>query len=134
MEMFVSEARLVRISSYDHEHMREITPSFYFMSTEFHAVAGDEPNGYYLQGFNVCGIRRPHIKTLHEGLKHPLCVWKRCTLSIKPGSSRLSSQRETYLPLDGHRGDVLKHNVLHLSVLWRQTTLIPADSGGGNRY
>lgn len=80
MEMFVSEARLVRISSYDQDHMREITPPFDFMSTEFHVVARDAPNGCYLQGFDVCGISRPHIKALHEGLKHPLCVWKRCTL------------------------------------------------------
>lgn len=59
----------------------EITPWFHFINSAFHVVATNAQRcGCYLQGFNVCGICRPHIKTLHEGLKHPLFVWKRCKL------------------------------------------------------
>lgn len=45
-----------------------------------HIVVQYAQTGSYLQGFDVCGICRSHIETLHEGLKHPLFVWRQVVL------------------------------------------------------
>lgn len=137
MEMFVSVARLVRISSYNNDDMK-ITPWFHFMSSDFHVVATNaQSGGCYLQGFNVCGICRPHIKTLHEGLKHPLFVRKRRKLwkVLVQVTQTTHPSRETHLPLNGHCGYVLKHDELHLSVARRQRQQWDCSRlRGGNRH
>lgn len=46
--------------------------------------------GGYLQGFDVCGISRSHIETLHEGLEHPLFVGKQAVL--------LGSHHQLFVP------------------------------------
>lgn len=73
----------------------------------------------YLQCFDMCGICRSDIETLHEGLKHPLLednsrYYTSCVTARHLYCSAV--QRQTYLSLNGHCGDILKHNVLHLSL------------------
>ncbi len=70
----------------------------------------------------MCGICRSHIETLHEGLKHPLFVWREFKLLDVNARHHYCSaaHKQTYLPLNGHGGYILKHNVLHLSVQKRK--------------
>lgn len=132
MEMFVSVARLVRISSYNNDDMK-ITPWFHFMSSDFHVVATNaQSGGCYLQGFNVCGICRPHIKTLHEGLKHPLFVWKRCKLwkvLVQSLKLLIHPGRLTFLWMDIV---AMFWSTMNCTSLWRgdrDNNEIAADSG-----
>lgn len=94
--------------------------------------------GRYLQCFDMRGVCRSHIEALHEGLEHPLfngrsylryqatCV--NATRCYCP-----AVHEHTHLPLNGHRGYILKHDVLHLSARRRQKITTTADSGGGKR-
>lgn len=76
----------------------------------------------------MCWVRGSDVETLHVGLKHALCDWKR-QVTVQPSSVDAllprpppsPTGRQTHLPLDGHGGDVLKHHVLHLSATAGET-------------
>lgn len=45
--------------------------------SSFDSQCNEAQEGSHLERFDVRGVRRSHIETLHVGLEHALCDWKR---------------------------------------------------------